>query len=237
MDIYSKKNFVIIDNDISSQTLISGYLNQMSCVNVLETFSSVKAASTYVHQHVVDIVLISTHNNDGSFLDFLSTLVYRPFVVVLSEYADYAVQALNLGAIDYLVKPLSENRLQMAINKIFYLQNYRALVATAQESNFSTKIEGKSRSLAYSDILFFEAYGNYVKWYGRDGKMELIFEKISSVEERLCKRTFVRVHKSFIVNVKAIEKIEKDTLLFPLGHVVPVGKFYKKSFFEGLEAL
>jgi two-component system, LytTR family, response regulator LytT len=232
-----RNNCIIIEDDIASQRLISGYLSQLGLVHVVEVFSSIREASTYIHLNPVTLVLISTKISDGTLFDFCSTLIYKPFMIVISDNADLAIDALNIGVMDYLLKPFSESRLQMAINKIFCTQNYIPRPAKSDNDSFSVKIEGSSRKFHNDDVILIEAYGNYVKLLLTDGTKELVFEKISNIEERISKSTFVRVQKSFLININAIQKIENDLLYFPLDQIVTIGKFYKKSAMEKLSNL
>ena len=153
----------------------------------------------------------------------LDKLLYMPKVILTTSKTDYAFDAFQYNVSDYLKKPFSFNRFQESINKVAEA-NDKVKVETAKE-DFFIKTEGKFIRLNYQDILYIESLGDYVKYF-TDSKFYLTHSTLKAVEEKMKTKYFMKVHRSYIVNLNKIKDIQDNSIVIN-GKVIPISKSMK----------
>ena len=161
--------------------------------------------------------------------DFLKTLSSPPKIVVTTAYKEFALEGYELRVDDYLLKPFSYQRFLSAVNKV----SKSLAKTTIQPINLDTqptshiflKNDKKHHQIKLSEILFIEAYGNYVKVH-LENQIIITHQTLTSFTELLPSNQFVRIHKSFVVAIDKIELIEGNRITIKEQHI-PIGKMYK----------
>jgi len=221
--------YLIIDDEYIAHDIIKGYCDMLpnmelkkSCYDALEAFE-------YLNDHPVDLIFLDLNMPKLKGFDFLRTLNSPPKVIVTTAYSEHALEGFELNVIDYLLKPFSFERFLKAVKKVkLKPQETKQVLAASTQHNtnrFFIKGDKKMHQVNEENILFIEAFGNYTKLYLRDG-MIVCNEKISDFEQRLPKKSFLRVHKSFMVAVDKIASIEHNKIHI-LTHKIPIGLTYK----------
>lgn len=218
---------MIIDDETASHNIIKDYASNISYLSHQKSCYNAFEAIEYLSDNSIDLLLLDINMPKLSGFDFLKTLSNPPKVIVTTAYKEFALEGYELNIDDYLLKPFSFQRFIIATNKI---RNLIKPIKNIDTSSIFIKDNKKHHQVKLNDILFTEAYGNYVKIYLKD-KMIITHQTLSSIEELLPRNDFIKVHKSFIIAKNKIVLIEGN-LIHIQQHKVPVGKMYRQNINE-----
>jgi DNA-binding LytR/AlgR family response regulator len=171
-------------------------------------------------------------------LEMLKTLHNPPKVILTTAFSEFGVESYEYGIVDYLLKPIPFERFLKAVNKIVMPKNSdfvkeQAEVKPSPESTFIFfKADKKIHKYYFADILFIEGSGNYVKIHTPNEKPLMVLDKLTELQDKLPRNKFLRVHKSFIVNVEHIEKVEGNMLTIK-EKVIPISATFRQDL-DGL---
>ena len=227
-----KYRCLIVDDEPIAQQILEKYICQVEVLELVGICSNAFEALNYLHQNPVDILLLDIKMPTLSGLEMLKTLHQAPKVILTTAFSEFGVESYEYGIVDYLLKPISFERFLKAVNKIILTENPAANVQQSQDgvpplsSFIFFKADKKIHKYYFKDILFIEGSGNYVKIHAVQGPPLLVLDKLSDLVEKLPKQQFVRVHKSYIVNVSHIERIEGNSISIR-GTGIPLSGTYK----------
>ena len=228
---------IIIDDDPLVSKLINktieSYCPNVSIIAIAE---NVKSGVAAINEHEPDLVLLDIKMPDGSGFDLIKHFDKPDFkVIFISGYMEYAIKGYKFGAIDYILKPIDEEELSLAINRaddvIRFEEklNFKAMEENIKSLNKSDKIILKTNEHIHLintiDIIRIEADGNYSTFFIEDGRKVIVSRAIKEWEESLIDRGFFRVHKSHIINVQKLnyfDKTDSGDVILSDGSVVPV---------------
>src|SRR5581483_6265893 len=206
-------NCLVVDDEPIARDIIINYCSHLPQLQVAGSCSNVFEARSLLQQHPIDILFLDVHMPVLDGIGFLKTLKHTPQVIFTTAYKEYAVDAFELSACDYLVKPFSLERFMVAVDRATEkLQSATPVAFDKQQpappaDYFFIKADGKIFKLPYDDILLAEANGNYTKVVCSN-KVLLPNMSFSSFESLLPAGLFIRVHRSFIINKSKITHIE-----------------------------
>lgn len=197
-------------------------------------------ATSLLENNKVDIVLLDIEMPEMSGLQLLDTLRKRPEIILVSAQQDYAIQAFEYEVTDFLLKPVPFQRFIKAINRATdRFKSQQPAPGPAEVSKPDTTIFIKERNqftrLEKGDILYVEAYGDYVNIYTKKQKYT-IHSTMKGMQQKLDDQRFIRIHRSYIVNVETIESFDEN-LVFIKNQVLPVGGNYKQQLMQRLGLL
>ncbi|NMM49921.1 LytR/AlgR family response regulator transcription factor [Marinigracilibium pacificum] len=225
--------YLIIDDEPLAHDLIEEFCGMLPHLKIVGHCYSAMEAIQLLNSGVhVDIIFLDINMPKLSGFDFLRTLSSPPKVIVTTAYKEYALEGYELNVVDYLLKPFSFDRLVQAINKATKdIPSQKSPVISEEirnsDSRMFIKSDKKYHQVNVKDILFVEAYGNYVKIH-LDNDMIISHEKISYYESELAPFEFLRVHKSYLIAVPMIEKIDGNQIF--IGEFkIPIGQTYKSQ--------
>jgi two-component system, LytTR family, response regulator len=229
-------NCLIVDDEPEACDIIVQYCSHLPYLNVTAVCGNAFEAKTVLADHQIDIVFLDIQMPVLDGLSFLKTLKHQAQIIFTSAYSKYAVDAFDLTACDYLLKPFSLERFMMAVDKaIAYLNattNKTFSEQEGQEDYFFIKAEGKIYKVKYDELLFAEAKGNYTKLV-TSGKTIMPAISFTNFEKLLVSHLFIRVHRSFIVNKSKVESIEGNMIRMK-NIEIPIGNHYKENFLNSL---
>jgi DNA-binding LytR/AlgR family response regulator len=230
-------NCLVVDDEPIAREIIINYCSHLPHVHVAGSCGNVFEAKNILLQHPVDILFLDVHMPVLDGIAFLKTLKNIPQVIFTTAYKEYAVDAFELSACDYLVKPFSLERFIVAVDKA--TEKLQASANTSDEKKttqpndyFFIKADGKIYKLSYNDILLAEAKGNYTKIVCTNSTL-IPNMSFSSFESLLPAGLFIRVHRSFIINKSKITHIEGNTVYIQKTQV-PIGVNYKEIFLKAI---
>jgi DNA-binding LytR/AlgR family response regulator len=197
------------------------------------TFDNPLDAIDFLHKESVDLILIDIQMPDLTGTEFVRSLESSPKVIFTTAYPQYAIEGFKLNAIDYLLKPFSYDEFLKAVQKAYKQAELEAGAVTTVEANSQflfLKSEYKIRRINFNDILYIEGLKDYIKVFIKgEAKPILSLNSIKALEQKLPDDRFMRVHRSFIVNLEQIDTIERSRIVFGKEYI-PISDQYKEKF-------
>jgi len=190
------------------------------------TFSSGQEALAYLDQNPVDLMFLDIEMPQMTGLELIEKLGNFPQIIITTSNRDYAYDAYEYEVVDFLIKPVALPRFSKAINKVATNHEMRNKVALSSASTeLYLKTDGKYIRVPYCDILYFENVGDYIKVITTQG-MHIIYGALKALADKLSYPRFLKVHRSFIVNLDKIIDIEDNTLVIG-KKVIPISRAHK----------
>lgn len=231
-------NCLIADDEPIARDIIQSYCNHLPILHVMASCSNALEAKAALQKQKIDILFLDINMPVLDGIAFLKTIKDPPQVIFTTAYKEYAVNAFDLAACDYLLKPFSLERFIVAVDKaIEQLNRPLAMAAptaveTKAEDHLFVKIDSKIYKVVYREILYAEANGNYTKIVTAQNTF-MPGMTFSAFEQLLPRSLFIRVHRSFIINKGAIALIEGNRV-FVNKIEIPIGSNYKEGFLKEL---
>lgn len=229
---------VIIDDEPLARKLLIDFIDKTPTLKLEGSFSSALKSLDVLHNRPVDVIFLDIQMPDITGIDFLKTLKKKPFVVLTTAYAEYALEGFELDVVDYLLKPFDFSRFLKSINKISQRIDSGISVRTLDERRTEqpqilfVKDGNKRVKIELNSILFIQGTREYATIHIPNKKI-MTLQTLKSLEEEL-PETFIRVHNSYIIYIPAINTITKNEI--EIGEeIIPIGISYKKQFHEALK--
>jgi len=230
---------VIIDDEPLAVDLLVEFVGRVDSLELVTTFTNAIDAISIINQSEIDLIFLDIEMPHFSGIDFINAIEKKPLIIFTTAYSNYAVEGFNLGAVDYLVKPIPFNRFLKAVLRA--QQNFapKNLPASNQitsapeiEHDFMfVRAEYENVKINFADILYIEGLKDYVKIYTSDNKYTLTLISLIKLENLLSSKGFARIHRSYIINIKHVKSIQKNKVLIAEKRI-PISESYKTSFFE-----
>jgi len=218
-------NCIIIEDEPAAQSILE--YNILLCPDLRcgGTFSDAFSAQAYLDSNTVDLIFLDINLPEMSGVSFLRSIVHPPLVIFTTAYPHYAVDGFDLEAIDFLLKPFSFERFYKAVNKA--RERFNTKTAPSLPHKLSVKSGRRIYQIVLDDIRFIEACGDYVSIYCSDKKL-MVHGTLKGWEEKLKGSSFLKVHRTVVVNLSKIDHIEGN--LIQIGeHKIPVSEQYKEQ--------
>lgn len=226
-----KFKFIIVDDEPLARKLIYSHTSKIEDLELVGECSNAIEAANLLRNNSVDLIFLDIQMPEMTGLQFVSTLRNPPAVILTTAFREFAPEAFDLNVIDYLLKPISFDRLLKSVNKFFdigQINGNSGISIVKNEDRFlHIKADRKIHKVGASEIIYIESLDDYVKVHLKD-KILVTRETISMLEEKIPNSGFVRIHRSFIVNTKWINTISSDGIELN-GKMLPFGRAFKKS--------
>jgi|AntAceMinimDraft_5_1070358.scaffolds.fasta_scaffold75413_2 DNA-binding LytR/AlgR family response regulator len=224
---------IIIEDQPPAQRLLKKYIEDIGTLQLMATFSDAIQAIDYLKSASVDLIFLDIHLPKMSGIDLLKTVPHLPYVILTTAFSDYALESYEFRVVDYLLKPFPFQRFVKAVSKV-PLQNTPALhTGPTKTPDSPSEIFIKSGyeyiRIETDDILYIKSDADYTEIF-LPQKKYLSSEPLKNWLETLDGQCFVRVHRSFIVNMTKIVKIVGNQLYMNDQSVVPIGRAFKEDF-------
>ncbi|MCF0071263.1 LytTR family DNA-binding domain-containing protein [Dyadobacter sp. CY261] len=231
----SPMDCLIVDDEPIARDIILKYCSHLPYLRVTGSCGSALEAKAVLMQQKADIVFLDINMPVIDGISFLNTLKSPPQVIFTTAYKEYAVDAFDLAACDYLLKPFSLERFMVAVDKAMEKiqpANYPEVESgNLKEDDFLfLKADGKIYKIMHDDLLYAEANGNYTKVKTSQHTL-LPAMTFSGFEELVPKSKFLRIHRSFIINKSRIDHIEGNRV-FIQNTEIPIGSNYREQFLK-----
>jgi len=232
-------NCIIVDDDSFVRKITEEFVRKTESLTLLYSLSNAIDAINVLNSNVsIDLIFLDIEMPEMTGIDFLNALSTLPQVIIISSKDKYAIDAFEYDVTDYLLKPFVYSRFCKAVNKAFERQE-KSRMHTMGDVIF-IKHRSSLVRLKYADILWVEAMENYVVINTFNEKYTIHFT-MRAIEEKLPKTQFLRVHRSFIVNVGSINSIGDNTVQLKTNEKVknsiPIGKSYKDNLLKALNVI
>jgi len=223
-----KLKYLVVDDESLARKLIISHTSKIEGLELASECRDAIEASNFLRNHQVDLIFLDIQMPEIDGLQFIRTLKNPPAVIFTTAFREFAPEAFDLDVIDYLLKPISFDRLLKSVNKFFERRINSSPKIDEDEGNKSfiyVKADRKMHKVLIVDITYIESLDEYVKVHTQ-GKVLVSRETISTFEEKLPKNSFVRIHRSFIVSSKLITSVSSDGVEIG-GKLLPFGRAYK----------
>ncbi len=238
---------IAIDDEPLALRQLSGYIAKLPYLELVATCSNALDAQQLLARQPVDLIFVDINMPDLNGIDFVRSLVERPMVVFTTAYSEYAIEGFRLDAVDYLLKPFDFADFSRAAAKAHSLyelrQNQRAAAGGEPASEaepkdkeyISVKANYKVSLIKIADIVYLESEGEYVRMHLANGKTVTTLFRLKNMETALPTEHFMRVHRSYIVNLDCIRSYVRGRIYFSETEYVPIGEIYKEGFQRFIE--
>src|SRR5687768_16419924 len=216
---------IAVDDEPMALEVIRSHASKVTFLDLKAGFTDAFKALEYIQQEHVDLISLDIKMPDISGMEFYNTLSKKPLLIFTSAYTEHAVTSFEMDAVDYLLKPFSLSRFIKGCNKAFELYNFRN--ATELSDHVYIKTGYDQLKVYYEDILYAEAAGNYVTFALKDKN---ILSRSTFIEaiSLLPMDKFVRIHRSFVVALSKIDKVERHQVT--IGSTkIPVSEAYYQN--------
>lgn len=222
---------IAVDDEPIALEIIRSHASKVPFLDLRAEFTDAFKALAYLQRENIDLIFLDIKMPDISGIDLFNSLAKKPLLIFTTAYSEHAVASFEMDAIDYLLKPFSLARFIKACNKAFELYNFRNASEAADHVYIKTGYE--QVKVRYEDILFLEAAGNYVTFVLKDKKI-LSRSTFAEATNLLPAAKFVRVHRSYIVAVSRIDKVERHQVT--IGSLkIPVSDAYSQNLAAALK--
>ena len=235
-----KTRCLIVDDEPMARKILEDFLSKMESVEIVGTCKNAIEAFNCIASNKIDLVFLDVHMPEISGLSFAKSINKEIRIIFTTAYREYAVDGFDLQAIDYLLKPISFDRLQQAVYK--YLGIVKEIVeqksmeqASTVSDFFFVKSDRKMIKIKFTDICFVESLSDYIKIV-LPSKTVVTRETISSIEARLPYEMFMRCHRSFVVSIDKIESFTSEFVELPKV-AIPISRSYRKDVLSRLESI
>jgi DNA-binding LytR/AlgR family response regulator len=232
-----KINCAVIDDEPIAREILEDFIGQDERLQLQGNYKNAKDALKGISEQPVELVFLDINMPGLTGFQFLKSMTNPPAVIFTTAYREHAMEGFDANAIDYLLKPIAIERFLLAVNKAWkflrpQVQEYTEAVVIEKESDdfFFVKADGGLVKIFFEEILFIEALKEYVKIVTKDRSV-ITYHTISGLEEKLPTGKFYRIHRSYIVNIKAITSIE-GFLVKVNKHELPVSRNERDAFVE-----
>jgi len=222
-----------IDDEPLALQQISAYIDRSPFLEKMVLCQSAFEAIEFIEKESVDLMFVDINMPDLNGLDFVKSLKNKPFIIFTTAYSEYALEGFKVDAVDYILKPISYDEFLRAVNKVRDRMESISAAATdsvsmSKESLF-VKSEYKLIRIQLADIKYIESANEYIQIHFDNEKPITTLIRLKTIEAELPKDKFMRVHRSFIVNLDKVKAIDRNRIVFDKVYI-PVGEQYKDEF-------
>ncbi|MEL6253045.1 MAG: response regulator transcription factor [Bacteroidota bacterium] len=228
-----KLNCIAVDDEPLALEVIKRFGEKIPALNLMETFQNPIEAVEFIKENPVDLVFLDIQMPDLTGLEFINSFAEKPMVVFTTAYSDYAIESYEVDAIDYLLKPVLFDRFYKAVNKALMKIEESGTEIRAEEDFMFIKSDTRIFKINYNDILYIEGMRDYIAVHTPKQRI-LTLMSMTRMLDKLPKRRFMRVHKSYIIGIGHIHMIQNNRVLINQKEI-PISNSYKEQFLKFIE--
>ena len=213
---------------------IAGYIQKTPFLELVAQCRNSFEAMEILSKNDIQLLFIDINMPEMSGMEFVKSLTIKPYIIFTTAYSEYAVEGFEVNATDYLLKPVSYSNFLRAANKVKDLiglsANRQPSTITPAINHMFVKSKYKLVRIDFDDIKYIESMHEYININLAGSNPVKSLMSLKSIEEQLPSDRFLRVHRSFIVNLSKISVIDRNRIIFDEKVYIPVGEQYKTSF-------
>ncbi len=222
-------NCIIVDDEKLARQLLESYVSQVPNLKLIACCKDGIEANAILQGEEIDLLITDIQMPGILGTEMVKSLKARPMVIFTTAYKDYAVEGFELEAIDYLIKPFPFARFLAAINKAFsnFEISHHDKTLEVKQTYLTIRADHKLYKVQYTDIKYIEGMREYVSFHVPSGRITALMS-LKNLELILPAETFIRCHKSYIINKNLVETLEGSSMLIQ-GKSIPIGQLYKEK--------
>ncbi len=228
---------IIVDDEHVARDVLENHISRIDNIIITATCKSALEAFNIISRESIDLIFLDINMPEISGLSFAKSINKNIKIIFTTAYREYAVDGFNLQAVDYLLKPISFERLLQAINKylnenISVASGVKELIAEEQNDYIFVRSNRKMIKIKFNEIKYIESLSDYVKIHLKE-KTVITRETISNIEAKLPQKNFIRIHRSYIVSIFSIDSYTNEDVEV-CGIELPISRTYKDSVLNKL---
>lgn len=227
-------NCIVVDDEpiarLGMQDLIGGH----NSLTLLQSFKSTVGVSDYLKTHQIDIIFLDIEMPGSTGLEFAAIVPEKTLVIFTTAYAQYALESYEVDALDYLIKPITEERFNTAITKATNFLNLlvkdKVEIERTEKEYIIIRADRKNHKVFYSDITYIEALKDYVIIFTKDTRY-ISWLNLKTIHAKLPQQMFVRISKSYVINHHHITSFDNVSIVINNIEIM-IGRAYRENFFK-----
>ncbi|MGK0308468.1 MAG: DNA-binding LytR/AlgR family response regulator [Urechidicola sp.] len=231
-----KISCLIIDDEKMAREILETHLSKIKNIQVIASCKSASEAFTYLSNQTIDLILLDINMPEISGISFAKSINKEVKIIFTTAYRDYAIEGFELKAVDYLLKPITYERLLKAVNTYFevYAPLKHEKLNEKEPNDFMfVRSDRKMIKIDFSSIYYIESYSDYIK-INLDDKIITTRETISAIEAKLPSNLFLRIHRSYIISISHISSFTNEHITIK-NSSLPISRSYKKAVLQQLD--
>lgn len=228
-----------IDDEPLALKQLATYIRKVPFLELVAECQSAIDAQKILEQDVIDVMFIDINMPDLNGLDFVRTLAAPPLVVFTTAYSEYAIDGYKVNAVDYLLKPFGMDEFLRAANKVkqqYDLTHTTEVSKVDDNDAMFLKTEHRIVRININNIRYIEGMSEYLKIYLKDAKPIVVLLSMKKMEERLPSHSFMRIHRSYIINLNEIQEVNKNRVILDADTFLPIGDLYREQLNQYIES-
>jgi DNA-binding LytR/AlgR family response regulator len=233
---------LVVDDEPLAQQVLEDFIKRVSFLELAGKCANAIEAIEIMQQTRIDLLFLDINMPEITGIEMIASLPVKPLFILTTAYSEYALESYALSATDYLLKPIPFERFMSAVNKAYEIHTLRnqaknSHVGGQEESHPShifVRADYQTVRINIDDIRYIEGLKDYVRIHVADRKPVMTLQTMKNMIEILPRQQFVRIHKSFIVNINRIDAVERNRVLFGEERI-PVGDGYKDEFLKRIK--
>jgi len=227
---------LIVEDEIMARKSLTKLCEKIERLELIDSLDNAKNALGVIQNDNIDLVFLDIEMPGMTGIEMLEELTVFPQIIFTTGNKEYAFEAFEYDVTDFLKKPITQLRFAKAVEKAFLRQEQLDAIATASSKNeIYIRSEGRYVRISYKDILYFENVGDYVKVLTESGN-HIIHGSMKSIDSRIQHPRFLKVHRSYIVNLDKVKDIEDNTLVISKA-VIPISRAHKPILMRSINIL
>ncbi|MCB2194749.1 MAG: response regulator transcription factor [Bacteroidetes bacterium] len=227
---------LIVDDEPTAREILENHLHKINSVMVVGSCKNAVEAFNKINAEHVDLIFLDINMPEISGLSFARSINTNIKIIFTTAYREYAVDGFDLQAVDYLLKPISFDRLLQAMNKYFnettVVNSIPDKIIPEKNDHFFVRSDRKMIKINFDEITYIESLSDYIKIHLTDNTV-ITRETISNIEAKLPQKDFIRTHRSFIISLKSVDSFTNETI--GIGkHEIPISRSYKDKVLHKL---
>lgn len=228
-----------VDDEPLALAQIKSHIEKNPTLELVDTCQSAFEAADVLKRKRIDAMFIDINMPDLNGMDFVRSLTERPMIVFTTAYSEYAVEGYKVDAVDYLLKPFSKADFQRVADKLLQLSRLKESAsgnASPQDEILFIKSGYKNVKVHIADISHIESMNEYLKIFlTGEAKAVVALLSMKKMEDYLPGDMFMRVHRSYMVNLEKIKMVQKSQIILDGDITIPIGDLYKETFNKYLQ--
>lgn len=229
-------NCVIVDDEPVARKVIESFVEKIPNLTLVKSCKNAMEAFEILNTQHIDLFFLDINMPDVSGLSLAKTINKKSKIIFTTAYREYAVDGFNLQAVDYLLKPIALDRFLQAVNKFF---ETKIIIQKDVEENLIknnfifVRSERKMVKVVFNEILYIESLSDYIKIYTKKNKVLVTRETISNLEVKLPSHQFLRIHRSYIINLNKTDSYTNELVEID-KNAIPISRTYKENVLKKL---
>ena len=222
---------IALDDEPPALKVIETYCEMTEGISLVRTFTRPSEAERYITRYPVDLIFLDINMPTANGIEFYKGLDRKLMVIFTTAHAEFAVEGFNINALDYLLKPIRRERFDQAVQKAKEQFELQQKSTDPSEAFLLIRADYSLHRIKVDDILYIEGLDDYLKIHIADQKTVVTRMTMKNMLHELAHAEFVRVHKSFIVPMKRVNKV-RNRIIYNGEHEIPIGNSYEEEFMK-----